>query len=64
MADFPATYNSQNAYGKNQETLLAFSGATEGPQFSVIEYEVFKVIFNEDIRWVMHVKEASQEEID
>ncbi len=46
-ANFPNCYNyeGENKYVVHQDTYKAFSGATKGYNFRVIEYEVFRVIW-------------------
>jgi hypothetical protein len=45
FANFPTAYNREgsNKYEPGQETYEMFSGAREGSNFKIIEYEVFKV---------------------
>jgi hypothetical protein len=47
-ACFPIFYNRKgpNQYFNDQNSYKAFSGATEGSNFRVIEYEVFQAIFD------------------
>ena len=44
-ANFPYTYNREggNKLGNNQTTWTMFSGATNGYNFKVVEYEVFRL---------------------
>ena len=46
-ANFPNQYNKEgeNKYVNNQETYKLLSGATNGNDFRVIEYEVFRVVY-------------------
>ncbi len=43
-ANFPTSYNCGSKYQQNQQTYTLFSGATNGYNFRVIEYEVFEVV--------------------
>ena len=45
--DFPTAYNCEGPmkYVKNQESYKAFSGATVGQFFRIVEYEVYQVLF-------------------
>ena len=46
LANFPWTYNRENKkYVRGQESYCDFSGATQGYNFRVEEYEVFKVVW-------------------
>ena len=43
-ANFPISYNfASKPYANSQASWTAFSGATDGKNFKVLEYEVFKV---------------------
>ena len=43
-ANFPSSYNfASKPYANSQASYSAFSGATNGRSFKVVEYEVFKV---------------------
>jgi len=42
-AYFPTSYNCGSKYENNQQSWTLFSGATDGFNFRVIEYEVFEV---------------------
>ena len=43
-ANFPHSYNfASKPYANSQASWTAFSGATDGKNFKVLEYEVFKV---------------------
>ncbi len=43
-ANFPSSYNCGSKYQRNQQSYTFFSGATDGNNFRVIEYEVFEVL--------------------
>ncbi len=43
-ANLPTSYNCGSKYEKNQQSYTLFSGATNGYNFRVIEYEVFEVV--------------------
>ena len=44
---FPTVYNRAGGYklARNQDSYRMFSGAINGHQFRVVEYEVFKVLY-------------------
>jgi len=44
FAYFPTSYNCGSKYQQNQQSYTLFSGATNGYNFRVIEYEVFEVV--------------------
>ena len=46
-SNFPSTYNFEgsNKIVNNQQSYTNFSGATNGYNFSVVDYEVFRVVF-------------------
>ncbi len=43
-ANFPWSYNCGSKYERNQQSYTLFSGATNGYNFRVVEYEVFEVL--------------------
>lgn len=47
IADFPTTFNrrGEKKLVNGQDSYRAFTGAREGKNFKVLEYEVFKVIW-------------------
>ena len=59
-AFFPSTYNTDppNQYTNCQESYKAFSGATEDKYFRVVEYEVFKVVFNPENKQQIQIPSA------
>ena len=46
-ARFPTTYNlaGEDYIDQNQDSFRNFSGATDGYNFRVLEYEVFQVLY-------------------
>jgi hypothetical protein len=44
-SNFPISFNYNGQYTKGQTSCTAFSGAVDGKNYKVEEYEVFKVIY-------------------
>jgi hypothetical protein len=47
--NFPSRYNAEGPlkYSKGQNSLRALSGVTHGDKFFVLEYEVYRVVYDE-----------------